>query len=122
MNDLLEYSEAAKGNSFAAHFDTLAKAVHLNAVNHGWWEGERNDGELIALIHSELSEALEGLRKGNPQDEHCPEFSSAEVELADAIIRIMDFSSARGWSVGSALVAKHRYNRGRSYRHGGKLM
>lgn len=47
----------------------FAKNVHENAVNHGWWDEERSFGELIALCHQELSEALEEYRKGHQPDE-----------------------------------------------------
>ena len=79
---------------------------------------ERNDGEMIALIQSEASEALEALRQGNPPDDKIPEFSGAEAELADVIIRIMDLSERRGWRVAEALVAKAKMNMTRAYKHG----
>jgi NTP pyrophosphatase (non-canonical NTP hydrolase) len=81
----------------------------------------KNDGEMIALMHSELSEALEALRHGNPPDDKVPEFSGVEAELADVIIRIFDLASQRGWRVAEALVAKMEMNKGRSVKHGGKL-
>lgn len=108
-------------SDFRRGFKFLQKDVHRNAVAHGWWETERNDGELLALVHAEVSEALEALRKGNPKDPDVPQFSSAEVELADVIIRIMDIAEARGWDVAQALIKKHSFNQGRSYRHGGKV-
>ena len=103
---------------FVDFFGNVSRGVHANAVDHGWWEEPREDGTLIALIMSEAAEALEALRKGNGPDEHCPQFSGAEVELADVIIRIMDMAEARGWDVAGAIVAKHEFNKTRPYKHG----
>jgi NTP pyrophosphatase (non-canonical NTP hydrolase) len=69
----------------------------------------RNVGELIALIHSEVSEALEGQRK-NKQDDHLPHRKAIEVELADAIIRICDTAGYLGLDLGGAYVEKLAYN------------
>ena len=99
---------------------TMQHAVHKNAVDHGWWEGERSDGELIALQHAELSECLEALRDGNQESEKLPGFCCAEEELADVVIRIMDHCEARGWRLGAAIIAKHEFNKSRPYKHGGK--
>jgi NTP pyrophosphatase (non-canonical NTP hydrolase) len=106
--------------AFAIEFDAVAQEVNHIAIEKGWWEGERNEGELIALMHSELSEALEAIRNGNPQDDKIPEFTGVEAEFADVIIRIMDMAAAKGYRVGEAVVAKINYNKNRPYKHGGK--
>jgi NTP pyrophosphatase (non-canonical NTP hydrolase) len=106
--------------AFINQWEYVAAAVQEIAVSKGWWKGDRNNGEIIALMHSELSEALEGLRHGNPASEHIPAFSAVEEEFADVVIRIMDVALARGWKVADAIVAKIEFNRGREYMHGGK--
>lgn len=97
----------------------LCEECHAIACDRGWYaKGERNKGELIALIHSELSEALEALRDGNKPDSKCPEYSSLEVELADALIRIFDMAGYLKLDLEGALGAKMEINRGRPHRHG----
>jgi NTP pyrophosphatase (non-canonical NTP hydrolase) len=78
------------------------------------------DGKVMALITSEVSEALEALRHGNPPDDKIPDFSGVEAELADVIIRIMDVSQRRGWRVAEAVIEKMGHNAIRSAMHGGK--
>lgn len=103
---------------FVAEFQQAMERVHQNAVDKGFWENQRNDGEAIALIHSELSEALESLRKGDPPDKHLPEYGGTIVELADAIIRIMDLAQARHWPLAEAILAKMVFNATRERKHG----
>jgi len=98
--------------------NSLAADVHR--ANHKWWvdlhTGEplnRNAGELIALIHSELSEALEGVRK-NLMDDKLPHRKMEEVEMADALIRILDYCAGRGLDIGAAYVEKMAYNASRA--------
>lgn len=187
-------------------WNEFAAEIYQNAVDHGWWEEERSFGEIVALCHSELSEALEEYRANRPLayvldyegpayvtdlkkfEGHKPE--GIAVELADCVIRILDWlgrytadiprlfdkalrldlnqfesptfgemicglhhllSSAWGASRSSSLAfaevkfagvilvimewaeinsvnmeeiirIKHAYNKGRPYRHGGKLL
>jgi NTP pyrophosphatase (non-canonical NTP hydrolase) len=103
-----------------ADFQLLQEYIHQTAKEKGWWDNPRNDGEIIALIHSELSEALEAIRNGEPMSEKIPEFTELELELADVAIRLMDYAESRGIDLWSAIAAKAEYNKTRSYRHGGK--
>lgn len=89
----------------------------MNAYRAGQENPPPNKGEKIALMHSELSEMLEGVRKPRP-DNHCPEFTSEEIELADAFIRGMDHAEKFGLRLAEAILAKMAFNAGRPRKHG----
>ena len=97
------------------------QAINFNInVDHGFEEEVYNVGEKIALMHSELSEALEYLRKDNGPSDHIPDFSGAEEEFADVIIRIMNTAQRLHLRVAEAMIAKQAFNAGRPFKHGGK--
>lgn len=105
--------------------DVLVDVCHAASYNAGWWHYDGEDlvhevqartrfglaliAEKLDLCHSELSEALEGVRK-NKMDDHLPHRKSVEVELADAVIRIADLAGALGLDLGGAIAEKMAYN------------
>lgn len=142
-----ELAEMIRNKQFIEMFSMIQEACNKMAHSKGWYESQleylrkgmdfgiegkmqeddfkdeielAQDGTRIALMHSELSEALEGLRRGNGHSYHIPDFSAVEEEFADVIIRIMDVSQERGWKVAEALIAKMEFNATRPQRHGGK--
>lgn len=107
--------------AFVKWWDEYAKRIYLNAKAHGFWPKNRNVGEAIALIHSEVSEGLEAHRHGNPPDDKVPQFDGLTAELADAVIRIMDLGAGLKLPIGKAIVAKMLYNKTRPHKHGKKF-
>jgi len=108
---------------FILAYNAMAKLIHENAKDKGWWEDgveSRNFGEMMMLATSEIAEAFEAWRDGNPQSVKIPEFTHVEEEIADVFIRLMDTSAALGMVLPSAIIAKHEHNMNRPYRHGGK--
>lgn len=98
----------------------LMKECYTTSEAHGWWEDAKTvdisylKAAKIALMHSELSECLEAVRKGDTDNE-------AE-ELADVIIRILDYCYKFGISIDSNIIEKMEINKSRTYRHGGKAL
>lgn len=98
----------------AEGINKIAETVHM--LNEQWWKNPktgrrvtRNKAEMIALMHSELSEALEAVRK-DAKDGHLPQWSGEEIEMADAVIRIFDYCAGHGLNIGEAIMAKLFYN------------
>lgn len=105
-------TDIERKNMVALHL--LMEQVH--AANRKWWVDlnigeptERNVGELLCLIHSEISEAMEGHRKGL-MDDKLPHRPMIEVELADALIRILDAGAGLKLDLPGAFVEKMAYN------------
>lgn len=91
-------------------------AAECHAANERWWRDprtgeriQRNKGELLMLIVSEIAEAMEGERK-NLMDDKLPHRCAAEVELADALIRIFDYAGAFGYDLDGAFREKMAFN------------
>ena len=68
----------------------LQNRIHKQNVEVGWWDNPRPYSTFVCLFHSELSEALEGDRK-NLKDDHLPQYDMYWVELADFVIRCLDW-------------------------------
>ena len=106
----------------------LVNASYKNAKDHGWHDEKRTIGDLIALMHSELSEALEEHRNGkSPNEIYYNESKPSKpegipIELADCIIRIFDFCGLYGIDLEEVLKLKMEYNSTRPYRHGNKVV
>jgi NTP pyrophosphatase (non-canonical NTP hydrolase) len=132
-------------------FKKIQKLVHKLAVKKGWWawEASKSDTEAIMLVVTELAEAVEEIRNNKPpvynstiatphmlvptensrgplvRFQHGTSINKPEgtlIELADAVIRIMDLCEKHKWDLEKAILMKHEYNKTRPMRHGGKLI
>lgn len=97
----------------ARNINTMVKICYGLSKAAGWHDKPVEDGTRLALIHSEVSEALEGLRR-NKMDDHLPHRRMAEVELGDTVIRAFDFAGMKGYDLGGAIVEKLIYNQTRA--------
>jgi|APCry4251928276_1046603.scaffolds.fasta_scaffold10863_4 NTP pyrophosphatase (non-canonical NTP hydrolase) len=108
------------------HVKELCRTAHEESRRNGWYDAERNLGEMIALMHSEASEMLEAIRKPDPatgapkMSDKIPDFTLLEEEAADLMIRLADFAEHTKLRLEDAISAKLAFNRTRGYRHGGR--
>lgn len=102
--------------SLVAALAENGKLIHHHMQRQGFWTSD-NTGEKIALMHSELSEALEAHRKNLPSD-HVPNLSGLEEEMADTVIRILDFCAYHRINLGDVIIQKMHFNLERPYKHG----
>lgn len=111
-------------HGFVRGWELMEKQTFQTHEDKGWTDGANTadhnwHGNQLALIHSELSEALEGLRK-DLDDDKLPHRKMVEVELADAVIRIMNYGRQAGYDVAAAIVEKAAFNQTRPHKHGDK--
>ena len=105
----------------------LMKDAHTTAVEKGWWNESkpRSFGDMIALMHSELSEAVEEYRNNeyalyhseNTRKTHDGKPVGITSEFADVLIRIFDYCQRENLPLAEVLIDKMVYNTKRAYRH-----
>jgi len=116
-------------NVMSESINNLCAVINDWATKKGWNEDESemsqrqrlmHKGEMIALMHSELSECLEYLRQSKQpaMDDKVPTLTGEAAELADTLIRIFHYCGKYNIDLGRAIQLKHEYNTNRPYRHG----
>lgn len=108
----------------------LQDTSHKVALEHGWWQKPRPIPELLCLMHSEISEALEEYRDDPNPEKLAAIRSGADgrkpegfwIEIADLLIRVADMAEAQGVDLAHYINVKMEYNRTRPFRHGGKAV
>lgn len=112
-----------KHASFQQAIDEVQSLHGGRMQEKGFWAGRSDSTEsklaLIALMHSELSEAVEGIRK-HKMDDHLPDVPMDHAEMADVVLRVFDYCAYYGIPLGSLILRKMEYNASRPHMHGGK--
>ena len=114
--------------NLAMQIDILSKRAHEIAQSKGFWDIVEHPAVYIALMHTELSECIEAIRNADdprkkddwPRAEkiNSNKYNHIEEELADTMIRILDFAGYYGLNLGGAILDKMEYNEGRTVKHG----
>lgn len=116
VRSALEQTEEV--GQFADWFTRVAEIVTKNAELHGFHDANLTKGDRMSLMHSEISEMLEAVREGDPESVKCPGISNEVEELADLVIRAMDYSIYYDLPLAKAILMKAAYNVSRPYKHG----
>lgn len=116
------------GPDASKSIQTWTDEIHAMAKEKGWWENPRSPLDVHMLIVSEIAEATEEARKktnpvyfdDSPGAAYPLKPEGELIELADAVIRIMDYCGFKNWDLEAAIRMKVEYNASRAHRHGGK--
>lgn len=111
----MDNEEIISSDEYADFLNLLAADIHDDSTSAGWWEDGDDKyvlGTKLMLVVSEVAEAMEGLRK-DLMDTHLPHRKMVEVEVADALIRLLDFAGALNMNIGGAVMEKLEYNTNR---------
>jgi NTP pyrophosphatase (non-canonical NTP hydrolase) len=109
------------------NLNEFAKSTHQNSRDKGFWDGQDPQDPMVAsqkicLMHAELSEMLEAIRKDpHAACEKVPEITCEEEEAADLFLRLLDYCVARRIDLAYVAEKKHQFNVGRPHMHGKKF-
>ena len=120
---MTEEQKEYKTNNIKNTLNMIRDGIHQNAIEHGWHDVKREFGTVMMLCVGELSEAMEEHRNHEKPDDLYLKDGKPEgipVEIADCIIRLLDYCGQEKIDIGEAIMQKHNYNLTRSYRHGNK--
>lgn len=117
----IRYELQKESSKFSSSFNRVAYLLAQTAKLKGFHKNTPDPAALIALMHQELSECLDFVRKPDLVDDHIPEIDGQSLEMADLIIRAMDYGVRFDLDIANAIIEKARYNTTRPYMHGKKL-